>query len=50
MTKATYNRKYLVGGWLAVSEHGFMTIRAGNTAAGRHSAGAVAEGLHLTHK
>lgn len=50
MIKATYKRKYLVGGLLTVAEGESMSIMEESVAAGRHGTGAIAENSHVTHK
>jgi hypothetical protein len=46
MTKATYNRKYLIGGLLTVPEGEAVTSMV-ESKAGSHGAGTVAGGLHF---
>ena len=47
MTKATYKRKHLIGGFFTVTEGEAMSIIPQNMVKSRLSAGVVAERLHL---
>ena len=47
MIKATYKRKHLIGGLFTVTEGEAMSIIPQNMVESRHSAGVVAERLHL---
>lgn len=50
MSKAIYRMKYLVGGFLTVSEDWSKIIMAGSIEAGRHGSASVTKRSHLIYK